>query len=57
MVQSVSTMGCSQSVSSTQTLKFKSILNQQVEAWTTYIAVETERHSGQTLSISYEAET
>jgi hypothetical protein len=42
-IQSVAIMGCLQSVLSTQNLKFESILNQQVEAWTTHNAVETER--------------
>jgi hypothetical protein len=35
-IRSVSIMGCLQSVLSTQNLEFESILNQQVEAWTTH---------------------
>jgi hypothetical protein len=39
--QSVSIVGYSQLIPSTQTLEFQAILNQQVEAQMTYIAVET----------------
>jgi hypothetical protein len=46
-IQSVSIMGCLQSVLSTQNLKFESILNQQVEAWTTHNAAKTERLSAE----------
>jgi len=33
---SVATIGCSQLIPSTQTLKFAAILDQQVQAWTTH---------------------
>jgi hypothetical protein len=39
--QSVSIVGCSQSVPSTQTLEFESILNQRVESRKTHLIAET----------------
>jgi hypothetical protein len=44
---SVLIVGCSQSVSSTQTLEFKEILNQRVKAWTTHLAIETQQLSAE----------
>jgi len=41
MNRSVSTIGCSQLVSSTHSPKFQAILNQHVEAQMTYLVVET----------------
>jgi hypothetical protein len=42
---SVSIVGCSQSVLSTQTPKFEAILDQRVQARTTYLAADYERLS------------
>jgi hypothetical protein len=42
MTRSVSIVGCSQLIPSTQTPEFKAILNQRVQAWTTYLAADYE---------------
>jgi len=39
MACNVSTVGCLQSISSTQTLEFKAILDQRVQARTTHLVV------------------
>ena len=49
--QSVSNIRCSQSVSSTQTLEFQAIINQQVEAHTTHLVVEIERLSAEIVEL------
>ena len=43
MTPSVSTVGCSQLISSTQTSEFKVILDQRVQAWTTLLAANYEQ--------------
>jgi len=45
MTWSVSIVGCSQSVPSTQTPKFEAILDQRVQVRTTYLAANYERLS------------
>jgi hypothetical protein len=45
IARSVSTVKCSQSVPSTQTLEFKTILDQRVQAQMTHLATDYERPS------------
>ena len=50
-VHSVSTVGCSQLVPSTKTLKFEAVLDQQVQTRTTYLTTDYERLSVETINL------
>jgi hypothetical protein len=46
-----STIGCSQSIPSTQTPEFEAILDKQVQARTTHLAADYERLSVETVEL------